>query len=48
MIEWAETDMDTDIGKIREKTKQNFRGKKRKFEMPEDEQQNDTMNDTYE
>ena len=26
-----------DVGKIREKTKQNFRGKKRKFEMPNDQ-----------
>ena len=32
-----------DVGKIREKTKQNFRGKKRKFEMPND--QGDINND---
>ena len=36
VIEWADTDVE-DVGKIREKTKQNFRGKKRKFEMQNDQ-----------
>ena len=35
VIEWADTDVNS-VAKIREKTVQNFRGKKRKFEMPED------------
>jgi len=39
VIEWADTDVE-DVGKIREKTKQNFRGKKRKFEMPNDQGDN--------
>jgi len=39
VIEWAETDAE-DLTKIREKTKMNFRGKKRKFEMPEEKDQN--------
>ena len=47
VIEWADTDVNS-VQRIREKTAENYRGKKRRFEMPNEggeEQSNMDVNE---
>ena len=49
VIEWADTDVNS-VQRIREKTAENYRGKKRRFEMPNEggeEQSNMDVNEDW-